>query len=81
MGHFHVSTLQVILLLIINMSFSKQTNSKSIFGEQSRQVEQFFEIQLLAIGLADDQLKAQSPSELRDSLETLNDAIRNSSSF
>lgn len=51
------------------------------FGEQAKNFEQFFEAQLSAIGLADDQLKKQSVHELRDSLEALNDAIRNPDSF
>jgi len=51
------------------------------FSQQAKSFERFFEAQLKAIGLADEQLSKQGLSELRDSLETINDAIRNPDSF
>ena len=51
------------------------------FSGQARNFDRFFEAQLSATGISDEQLLKQSLAELRDSWETLNDAIRNAESF
>jgi len=41
----------------------------------------FFEPQLIALGLSNDQIGSQTPEELKQSLERVNDAIQNPNSF
>ena len=50
-------------------------------GEQTKRFERFYEAQMEAIGLSEEQLREQGLFELRDSLETVNDAISNPQSF
>ena len=60
------------------MSASKASKS---FQDQTKNLQTFFETALRSIQLGDDQLKNQNYEELLDSLETINDAIRNPYSF
>ena len=60
------------------MSASKASKS---FQDQTKNLQTFFETALRSIQLGDDQLKNQNYEELLDSLETINDAIRNPDSF
>ena len=57
------------------------TKTSKAFSQQAKSLERLFEAQLKAIGLADEQLSKQGLSELRDSLEVINDGIRNPGSF
>ena len=55
--------------------------STDSLGSQAKEFTRFFEAQLSAIGLSDEQLRAQEKVELEDSLEVVNDAIRSPESF
>ena len=43
-----------------------------VFGKQTKTFEGFFEAQMEAIGLSEEQLRVQGLFELRDGLETVN---------
>jgi hypothetical protein len=51
------------------------------FNKAMEQVRRYFEIQLIPLGLSEEQIVRQTLGELEQSLETVNDALKNPESF
>lgn len=63
------------------MSASPRDSSGDLINKVSQQAKDFFEPQLVRLNLGEDQINNQNLEELTQSLERVNDAIQNPSSF
>lgn len=67
--------------IVINQDYARRTRKADLLTEASKQIEfeqarQFFEHQLATIGLNKNNIEGQTPDQLEESLERVNDAIK-----